>query len=160
MRKLRKSCNHKRNINIMYNQKLHCNCLQQLPTLRSADGGAQCPHKKKKETSVLREALKTLGIKNNPEGFVEVVHAAADPIHASQFAEIHSKNRLQKQHERYCTDNPNGPKLTVAKFDDYLYRWAMKVQPVALDIVFKRTAFSPETQIYFVIMTFEDIRCF
>ena len=146
MRKLRKSCNHKRNINIMYNEKLHCNCLQQLPTLRSADGGGLVPtQEKKKKTSVLREALKTPGIKNNPEGPVEAVHAAADPIHASQFAEIHSKNRLQKQHERYCTDNPNGPKLTVAKFDDYLYRWAMKVWPCALDIIYRCIASSHKT---------------
>ena len=34
LRKLRKSCNHKRNINRIYNEKLHINCLQQLPTLR------------------------------------------------------------------------------------------------------------------------------
>ena len=80
-----------------------------------------------RETSVLKEALKTLGIKNNFEGFVEVVHAAADLIQASQFGENHFNHRLRKQYERYCTDNPNGPKLTVAKFDDYLYRWAMKV---------------------------------
>ena len=97
------------------------------------------------ETSVLREALKTLGIKNNFEGFVEVVHAAADLIHASQFGERHFKHRLQKQYERYCTDNPNGTKLTVAKFDDYLYRWAKKVWPCALDIIFKRVASSPKT---------------
>ena len=32
--KLRKSCNHKRNINGIYNEKLHYNCLHQLPTLR------------------------------------------------------------------------------------------------------------------------------
>ena len=71
-----------------------------------------------RETSVLREALKTLGIKNNFEGFVEVVHAAADLIQASQFGENHFNHRLRKHYERYCTDNPNGPKLTVAKFDD------------------------------------------
>ena len=32
--KLRKSFNHKRNINRIYNEKLHYNCLKQLPTLR------------------------------------------------------------------------------------------------------------------------------
>ena len=32
--KLRKSCNHKRNIKRLYNEKLHHNYLQQLPTLR------------------------------------------------------------------------------------------------------------------------------
>ena len=34
LHKLGKSCNLKRNINRMYNEKLHYNCLQQLPTLR------------------------------------------------------------------------------------------------------------------------------
>ena len=34
LRKLRKSCNHEQNINGTYNEKLHYNCLQQLPTLR------------------------------------------------------------------------------------------------------------------------------
>ena len=98
-----------------------------------------------RETSVLREALKTLGIKSNFEGFVEVVHAAADLIYASRFGESHYKYRLQKHYDRYCTDNPNGPRLTIEKFDDYLYRWAKKVWPCALDIVFKRVAYPPET---------------
>ena len=34
LRKLRKSRNHKRNINRIYNEKLYYNFLQQLPTLR------------------------------------------------------------------------------------------------------------------------------
>ena len=34
LRKSRKSCNHKRNINRICNEKLHYNFLQQLPTLR------------------------------------------------------------------------------------------------------------------------------
>ena len=33
LRKLRKSSNHKRNINIIYNKKLHHKCLQRLPNL-------------------------------------------------------------------------------------------------------------------------------
>ena len=98
-----------------------------------------------RETSVLREALKTLGIKTNFEGFVEVAHAAADLIYASRFGESQYKYRLQKHYDRYCTDNPNGPRLTIEKFDDYLYRWAKKVWPCALDIVFKRVAYPPET---------------
>ena len=134
MRKLRKSCNHKRNI-IASN-----NCqLQDLPM------GGLSAHTRKKKTSVLKEVLKTPGIKNNSEGLVEAANAAADPIHASQFGEIHFKNRLQKQYERYCTDNPNGPKLTAAKFDDHLHRWAMKVWPCALDIIYRRIASSQKT---------------
>ena len=58
--KLRKNCNHKRNINRIYNKKLHYNYPQQLPTLKlktyptafSPPGGAKCPHKKKKKTYV------------------------------------------------------------------------------------------------------------
>ena len=34
LRKFRKSSNHKQNINGIYYEKLHNNCLQQLPTLR------------------------------------------------------------------------------------------------------------------------------
>ena len=34
LRKLRKSCKHNRNINGVYNEKLHYNCIQQLSTLR------------------------------------------------------------------------------------------------------------------------------
>ena len=35
----------------------------------------------------------------------------------------------------YIKDIPNGPKRTLAQFDDYLYRWAEKVWPRALDII-------------------------
>ena len=34
LRKFKKSCKHKENINGIYNEKLHKNYLQQLPTLR------------------------------------------------------------------------------------------------------------------------------
>ena len=53
---------------------------------------------RKRETSVLTEALKVLGIKTNFNGFVEVVHAAADLIHAVRCGESH------------YADNPNGPR--------------------------------------------------
>ena len=91
-----------------------------------------------RETSVLSEALQILGIKDNFKGYVEVVHAAADLIHAAQINENHYNYRLQQQYDRYCKDNPNGPRLTIEKFDDYLFRWAKKVWPCAIDIVFRR----------------------
>ena len=60
-RKLRKSCNNKRNISILYNEKLHYHCLQQLPTLRLFKTrhfrrwGGLCAHtrKKKKRARIL-----------------------------------------------------------------------------------------------------------
>ena len=100
---------------------------------------------RKRETSVLTEALKVLGIKTNFNGFVEVVHAAADLIHAARCGESHYKYRLKNQYERYCRDNPNEPRLSIEKFDDYLYRWAKKVWPRALEIVFDRVAHPPAT---------------
>ena len=32
-------------------------------------------------------------------------------------------------------DIPNGPKLTLEQFDDYLYRWAEKVRSRALGVI-------------------------
>ena len=99
---------------------------------------------RKRETSVLTEALKNLGIKTNFNGFVEVVHSAADLIYAARYGKNHYNYRLKNQYERYCKDNPNGPRLSIEKFDDYLYKWAKKVWPCAIDIVYKRVTTLPE----------------
>ena len=91
-------------------------------------------------SSVFRQALTDFGIKNNIDGFVEVVHAAAGLIHDLELGENHFNYRLQNQYKRYCNDNPDGPKLiTIEKFDDYLYRWAMKVWPRDFDIIHERS---------------------
>ena len=44
LHKLRKSCNHKRNIKGIYNKQLDNNCLQQLPTLTLKTFFAQKNH--------------------------------------------------------------------------------------------------------------------
>ena len=69
-----------------------------------------------RETSVLSEALQVLGIKDNFEGYVEVVHAAAELIHAAQINENHYNYRLQKQYDRYCKDNPFSISLDLYSF--------------------------------------------
>ena len=38
-------------------------------------------------------------------------------------------------YNEYIKDIPNGPKATLEQFDDYLYRWAEKVWPRALDVI-------------------------
>ena len=89
-------------------------------------------------TSVFRQALTGFGIKNNIDGFVEVVHAAAGLIHDLGLGESHFKYNLSKQFKRYCNDNPEGPELSIEKFDDYLYRWAMKAWPRAFHTIHER----------------------
>ena len=89
-------------------------------------------------TSIFRQALTDFGIKNNIDGFVEVVHAAAGLMHDLCLSENHFIHNLSKQFKRYCADNPNGPKSTIEKFGDYLYRRAMKVWPGAFNIIHER----------------------
>ena len=44
-------------------------------------------------------------------------------------------NNLNHFYYEYIKDIPNGPKPTLEQFDDYLYRWAEKVWPRALDVI-------------------------
>ena len=89
-------------------------------------------------TSVFRQALTDFGMKNNIDGFAQVAHAAAGLIHDLDLGENHFKYNLSKQYKRYCKDNPESPELSIEKFDDYLYKWAIKVWPRAFDIILER----------------------
>ena len=44
-------------------------------------------------------------------------------------------NNLNHFYYEYIKDTPNEPKPTLEEFDDYLYRWAEKIWPLALDIL-------------------------
>ena len=90
------------------------------------------------ETSIFRQALTEFGIKNNIDGLVIVIHSAADLIHNLDLGEDHFIYNLSYHFKRYFQDNPGGPEITIEKFDDYLYRWAMKVCPRAFDIIHER----------------------
>ena len=90
------------------------------------------------ETSIFRQALTEFGIKNNIDGLVIVIHSAADLIHNLDLGEDHFICNLSYHFKRYFQDNPGGPEITIEKFDDYLYRWAMKVCPRAFDIIHER----------------------
>ena len=90
------------------------------------------------ETSIFRQALTEFGIKNNIDGLVIVIHTAADLIHNLDLGEDHFIYNLSYHFKRYFQDNPGGPEITIEKFDDYLYRWAMKVCSRAFDIIHER----------------------
>ena len=44
-------------------------------------------------------------------------------------------NNLNHFYYEYMEDIPNGPKPTLKQFNDYLYKWAEKVWPRALDVI-------------------------
>ena len=87
------------------------------------------------KTSIFRQALTEFGIKNNIDGFVKLLHNAANLIHNLDLGEDHLIYTLSYHCKEYCKDNPGGPEITIEKYDDYLYRWAMKVWPRAFDII-------------------------
>ena len=89
--------------------------------------------------SIFREILTEFGIKNNVDRFVKILYAAAEIIRYLDQGETAFNNRLRRLHYEYCTDYPNETQPTVVQFDDYLYRWAMKVWPRALDKIHEYT---------------------
>ena len=84
------------------------------------------------ETSIFRQALTEFDIKNNIDGFATLLRNAANLIHNLDLGEDHFIYNLSFHCKQYCKNNPGGPEITIEKFDDYLYRWVMKVCPRAL----------------------------
>ena len=85
------------------------------------------------DTSIFRDILTEFRIKNNLDRIIKLLYAAAEIIRYLDQGETLFRTRLNYFHNEYCKDNPNGPKPTLEKFDDYLYRWAVKVWPRAFD---------------------------
>ena len=68
-------------------------------------------------TSIFRDILTKFDVKNNIDHFVKTLFTAAEIIrHLHQ-----GSNHLPWYYHEYCKDNPNGPRLTLEQFDDYLY---------------------------------------
>ena len=64
-------------------------------------------------SSVFRKALTDFGIKNNIDGFVKILYAAAELIRNLDLGESHFNYNLTRYYKKHCNDNPNGPKLTL-----------------------------------------------
>ena len=85
--------------------------------------------------NVFKQILSEFGIKNNPTRLVKLLFAVAEIICDHDLGEKRSLNNLNHFYYEYIKDIPNGPKPTLEEFDDYLYRWAGKIWPLALDII-------------------------
>ena len=73
---------------------------------------------------------------------MKLLVAAAEIIHKRDIGERNFLNNLNCEYiiiHIYYIHIPNGPKPTLAQFDDYLYRWSEKVWPRALDIIHEYT---------------------
>ena len=84
-------------------------------------------------SSIFREISTEFGIKNNIDLFENILYAVGEIIRYLDQGEKVFHSNLKFYHNQYCKNNPNETQTTIEKFDDYLYRWAMKVWPRAFD---------------------------
>ena len=84
-------------------------------------------------SSIFREILTEFGIKNNIDLFENILYAVGEIIRYLDQGEKVFHSNLKFYHNQYCKNNPNETQTTIEKFDDYLYRWAMKVWPRTFD---------------------------
>ena len=94
----------------------------------------------REEPNVFRITIEDLGLKSDQvdlEQLVQLLNIAADirnspPQNKNEFYEI-----LTREYDRYFISTPIDQRPTIEKFDNYLYHWAKKVWPRALDIIFE-----------------------
>ena len=85
--------------------------------------------------NIFRKTIADLGLKGDKaylEHLIDILGRAANIIRVphSEF-----KDKLNSEYRQYFRNNPKEQKPTIEVFDNYLYYWAMKVWPRALDII-------------------------
>ena len=85
--------------------------------------------------NIFKQILSEFGIKNILTRSVKLLFVAAEITCDSDLREKRFLNNLNHFYYEYIKDIPNGPKPTLEQFDGYLYRWAEKVWPRALDVI-------------------------
>ena len=94
----------------------------------------------REEHNRFRITIEDLGLKGDQvdlEQLVELLNIAADirnytPQNKNEFYEI-----LTREYNRYFRNTSIDQGPTIEKFGNYLYHWAKKVWPRALDIIFE-----------------------
>ena len=91
--------------------------------------------------NIFRETLADLGIKGDKEyidGIVHVLIIAADIIRKTRSEAFDTKQyyeHLNRDYKVYFRNTPDSKKPSIYDFDHYLFSWALKVWPRALDII-------------------------
>ena len=91
--------------------------------------------------SIFKEAITDLGIKGTEKYLnclVEVLHIAVDLVRDNQANSYDGERYLERitsKHEDFFVDTPPNERRSIVKFDNYLYSWAIKVWPRALELI-------------------------
>ena len=94
-----------------------------------------------KDSSIFKKAIVDLGIKGTEKYLnclVEVLHIAADLVRENQANSYDGERYLEhitSKHEDFFVDTPPNERPSIAKFDNYLYSWAIKIWPRALELI-------------------------
>ena len=92
------------------------------------------------EPNIFKVTIEDLGLKSDNidlEQLVIPLNIAAEIRNCSPTNKNDFYSILTNQYNIYFEDTPTNQRPTIEKFDNYLYHWAKKVWPHALDIIFE-----------------------
>ena len=99
---------------------------------------------REKSDNIFRITIADLGIKGDEgyiDGLVRVLSIAGDVLRETRegaFDEKQYYKNLTIKYNGYFRNTPDAEKPSIYKFDNYLYCWALKIWPRALDIIHER----------------------
>ena len=97
---------------------------------------------REENNNILRKTIADLDIKGDKgdiDHLVKILGIATDVIRELfRGAKEFYKNPHNK-YNNYFRNTPDNEKLIIEKFDDYLYRWAFKIWPRALEIILAKS---------------------
>ena len=94
--------------------------------------------KRKENDNIFRKTIRDLGLKGdkvNIKQLVDILGIAADIIRELPRGKEEFYKNLHENYNSYFRNTPIDQRPTIETFDNYLYSWAMKVWPRALDII-------------------------
>ena len=99
---------------------------------------------REKSDNIFRITIADLGIKGDEEyidGLVRVLSIAGDVLRETREGAFDKKQyykNLTIKYNGYFRNTPDAEKPSIYKFDNYLYCWALKIWPRALDTIRER----------------------
>ena len=99
---------------------------------------------REKGDNIFRITIADLGIKGDEgyiDGLVRVLSIAGDVLRETREGAFDKKQyykNLTIKYNGYFRNTPDAEKPSIYKFDNYLYCWALKIWPRALDIIRER----------------------
>ena len=88
--------------------------------------------------NIFKKTIADIGLKGDKaflEHLVDILGRAANIIRAPHRDDNEFKGYLSSEYREYFQNTPTDQRPTIEVFDNYLYHWAMKVWPRALDII-------------------------